>query len=56
MDLLGLENLKDEVKTINPRRHEQFENYVRMYSKERQRSGVTIYHAEELMSQQNYFG
>ncbi len=56
MDLLGLEKLKDEVKTINPRRHEQFENYVRMYSKERQRSGVSIYHAEELMSHQNYFG
>ena len=56
MDLLGLENLKDEVKTVNPRRHEEFENYVRMYSKERQRSGVSIYHAEELMSHQNYFG
>jgi malate dehydrogenase (oxaloacetate-decarboxylating)(NADP+) len=27
-----------------------------MYSKERQRSGVSIYHAEELMSHQNYFG
>jgi malate dehydrogenase (oxaloacetate-decarboxylating)(NADP+) len=56
MDLLGLENLKDEVRTVNPRKHEQFENYVRMYSKERQRSGVSIYHAEELMSHQNYFG
>lgn len=56
MDLLGLEKLKDEVLTVNPRRHEQFANYVRMYSKERQRSGVTIYHAEELMSHQNYFG
>ncbi len=56
MDLLGLENLKDEVKTINPRKHAQFENFVRLYSKERQRSGVSIYHAEELMSHQNYFG
>lgn len=56
MDLLGLEKLKDEVKTINPRKHEKFEDYVRMYSKERQRSGVSIYHAEELMSHQNYFG
>lgn len=56
MELLGLEKLKDEVKTVNPRKHEQFENYVRMYSKERQRSGVSIYHAEELMSHQNYFG
>ncbi len=56
MDLLGLEKLKDEVKTVNPRKHEKFEDYVRMYSKERQRSGVSIYHAEELMSHQNYFG
>ncbi|MFA6236680.1 MAG: NADP-dependent malic enzyme [Bacteriovorax sp.] len=56
MDLLGLEKLKDEVRTVNPRKHEQFANYVRMYSKERQRSGVSIYHAEELMSHQNYFG
>jgi len=56
MELLGLEKLKDEVRTVNPRKHEQFENYVRMYSKERQRSGVSIYHAEELMSHQNYFG
>ena len=56
MALLGLEKLQDEVRTINPRRHEQFENYVRLYSKERQRSGISIYHAEELMSHQNYFG
>ena len=56
MDLLGLDKLKDEVKTINPRKHEKFEEFVRSYSKERQRSGVSIYHAEELMSHQNYFG
>ena len=56
MDLLGLEKLKDEVRTINPRRHEKFEEFVRLYSKERQRSGISIYHAEELMSHQNYFG
>ena len=56
MDMLGLEKYKDEVRTINPRKHEEFENYVRAYSKERQRNGVSIYHAEELMSHQNYFG
>ncbi|MBC7430342.1 MAG: NADP-dependent malic enzyme [Bacteriovorax sp.] len=56
MDMLGLEQYKDDVRTINPRRHEEFENYVRMYSKERQRNGVSVYHAEELMSHQNYFG
>jgi malate dehydrogenase (oxaloacetate-decarboxylating)(NADP+) len=56
MDMLGLEKYKDDVRTINPRKHEEFENYVRMYSKDRQRSGVSVYHAEELMSHQNYFG
>jgi malate dehydrogenase (oxaloacetate-decarboxylating)(NADP+) len=56
MELLGLNSLKDDVKIINPRRHEEFENYVRMYSKERERSGISIYHAEEMMSHQNYFG
>lgn len=56
MDLLGLHSLKDDVKIINPRRHEEFENYVRLYSKERERDGISIYHAEEMMSHQNYFG
>ncbi len=56
MDLLGLESLKDEVRTISPRRHEKFEEYVKTYSKERQRSGVSIYHADELLAHQNYFG
>ncbi|MBC7712164.1 MAG: NADP-dependent malic enzyme [Rhizobacter sp.] len=56
MDMLGLEQYKDDVRTINPRKHEEFENYVRAYSKERQRNGVSVYHAEELMSHQNYFG
>jgi len=56
MDLLGLESLKDEVKTISPRRHEKFAEFVSTYSKERQRSGVSIYHADELMAHQNYFG
>ncbi len=56
MDLLGLPQLKDVVKTINPRKHAKFEQYVRQFAKEKQRSGVSIYHAEELLSHQNYFG
>jgi malate dehydrogenase (oxaloacetate-decarboxylating)(NADP+) len=56
MDLLGLESLKDEVRTISPRRHEKFEEFVKSYSKERQRSGISIYHSDELMAHQNYFG
>lgn len=56
MDMLGLDSLKDSVKTINPRKHPEFENYVRQFAKEKQRSGVSIYHAEELLAHQNYFG
>lgn len=56
MDMLGLDSLKDAVKTINPRKHPEFENYVRQFAKEKQRSGVSIYHAEELLAHQNYFG
>lgn len=56
MDMLGLEKYKDDVKTVNPRKHADFENFVRMYSKEKQRSGVTLHHSDELMAHQNYFG
>lgn len=56
MDMLGLDSLKDSVKTINPRKHPEFDNYVRQFAKEKQRSGVSIYHAEELLAHQNYFG
>lgn len=56
MDMLGLEKYKDDVKTVNPRKHADFEKFVRMYSKEKQRSGVTLHHADELMAHQNYFG
>ncbi len=56
MDMLGLDSLKDVVKTVNPRKHPEFENYVRQFAKEKQRSGVSIYHAEEVMAHQNYFG
>lgn len=56
MDMLGLEKYKEDVKTVNPRKHADFENFVRMYSKEKQRSGVTLHHSDELMAHQNYFG
>lgn len=56
MDMLGLEKYKDDVRTINPKKHESFASFVKTYSKERQRNGVSLYHAEELMSHQNYFG
>ena len=54
--MLGLSSLKDKIKIVVPRRHEEFENYVRSYSKERERSGVSVYHSESLISQPNYFG
>lgn len=56
MDMLGLEKYKEDVKTVNPRKHADFEHFVRMYSKEKQRSGVTLHHSDELMAHQNYFG
>ncbi len=56
MDVLGLENLKDEIKIISPKKHNEFNNYVQLYSKDRQRNGISIYHAEESMSHPNYFG
>ena len=52
---LGLEQLTD-VEIIEPSKHAKFKDFYMQYSKERQRSGVSIYHAEDLMAQENYFG
>lgn len=56
IDLLGLESIKDSLKTISPRKHAEYENFFKQFAKEKQRSGVSIYHAEEMMAHQNYFG
>jgi malate dehydrogenase (oxaloacetate-decarboxylating)(NADP+) len=55
MEELGLSDLSD-MEMINPTKHPQFLEFYSTFSKERQRSGVSIYHAEDLMAQENYFG
>lgn len=56
IDNLGLSGLENQLTIINPRKSENFEKYFTEYSKEKQRQGVSIYHAEDLMMQENYFG
>jgi malate dehydrogenase (oxaloacetate-decarboxylating)(NADP+) len=55
MDKLGLGVLK-ELETIEPCNHKSFKDFYMEYSKQEQRKGVSIYHAEDLMAQENYFG
>lgn len=52
LSIAGLENIE----IINPRKADNFESFYIEYSKEKQRQGVSIYHAEELMMQNNYYG
>ncbi len=56
MKTLGLEGLIGEVEIINPPKHENFYDFYMEYYKDRQRSGISFYHAEDLMAQENYFG
>ena len=55
IDELGLAGL-EEVEIISPRKAPNFEEFYSEYTKEKQRSGVSIYHAEDLMTQENYYG
>ncbi|OIQ19697.1 MAG: NADP-dependent malic enzyme [Bacteriovorax sp. MedPE-SWde] len=53
---LGLyEQLKD-IEIITPRKAENFKEFYMEYSKDKQRSGVSVYHAEDLMALENYYG
>lgn len=56
LESLGMGSVVDQVEIITPKRHENFEKYYREYCEERKREGVSIYHAEDLMLQENYFG
>jgi len=56
MELLGLQNLKDEIKIISPRKHSEFSNFIKEFSQEKQREGVSIYHADQMLAHPNYFG
>lgn len=55
MDELGLTSLKD-VEIIKPNRSEYFKDFYMEFSEIRQRKGISVYHAEDLMAQENYFG
>jgi malate dehydrogenase (oxaloacetate-decarboxylating)(NADP+) len=56
MESLGL--LKDlgDLQVISPQKSEHFETFYRQYCESRQRSGVSLYHAEDRMAEENYFG
>jgi malate dehydrogenase (oxaloacetate-decarboxylating)(NADP+) len=55
MESLGLESLKD-IEIINPRKGPDFDTYVKEFTKIRRRSGISRYHSEDLMAQENYYG
>lgn len=55
MDKIGLSHLKD-VEIITPEKHEKFSEYYFKFSKERERKGIGLSLAQELMGQENYFG
>ncbi len=55
MEALGLDDLKS-VEIIKPKTHPKFKEFYTEYCKQKQRNGSSIYHAEDLMSQENYFG
>ncbi len=56
MDKIGLSELKGRVDIVNPIKSEHFKDFYLEYTKEKERSGVSIYHAEDRMMQENYFG
>jgi len=53
---LGLLTELKELEIITPAHHEKFREFYTLYSQERQRDGVSIYHAEDVMALENYFG
>lgn len=52
---LGMTESLSEIEIINPTTDSEFENYKRLLCEEKQREGISIYHAEDLMVQENYF-
>lgn len=56
MESLGLTQALSRLEIIEPSKSEKFEEYYTQYCAQRQRNGVSLYHAEDLMVQENYFG
>jgi malate dehydrogenase (oxaloacetate-decarboxylating)(NADP+) len=55
MSSLGLDRLK-ELPIITPAKSENFQKYVSLLSERKERDGISHYHAEDMMAQENYFG
>jgi malate dehydrogenase (oxaloacetate-decarboxylating)(NADP+) len=55
MDKIGLPHLK-EVEIVTPEKHDKFSEFYFKFSKERERKGIGLSLAQELMGQENYFG
>lgn len=55
MKSLGLEDLKD-LEIIQPNKSEHFSDFYTEFHNLKKRNGVSIYHAEDAMIQENYFG
>tara|TARA_Y100000590_G_scaffold281237_2_gene316261 strand:+ start:143236 stop:145542 length:2307 start_codon:yes stop_codon:yes gene_type:complete len=55
MKKLGLEDLKD-LEIIQPNKSEHFQDFYMDFHEQKKRAGVSIYHAEDAMIQENYFG
>ncbi len=56
MDKVGLSELKGRLDIIDPIRSPNFKDFYMEYTKEKERSGISVYHAEDRMMQENYFG
>ncbi len=55
MEKIGLGHLGD-LEIITPSLDQNFSKFSKEYCHKKQRSGVSIYHAEDLMAQETYFG
>ncbi len=55
MKKLGLEDLKD-LEIIQPNKSKHFQDFYMDFHEQKKRAGVSIYHAEDAMIQENYFG
>ena len=55
MESLKIDRLND-VEIIEPTTSPHFEDFYREFCQLRQRSGMSLYHAEDRMAQENYFG
>jgi malate dehydrogenase (oxaloacetate-decarboxylating)(NADP+) len=53
--LLGLEDM-NELEIIHPVKHPKFKSFTKSFAERKQRDGVTVYHAEDLMMTENFFG